>query len=153
MKKLFKLTQDGINELEVELNGLVAQRSEITERIKSAREMGDLAENSEYAAARGEQERTEGRITEIEHILKNVDVIKSPRDGHKVRLGSHIKLKDNGGKTKDFKVVGTVEADPLEGKVSDESPIGHALMGKKVGDQVEISSSSQTTKYVISEIT
>ncbi|HUD03694.1 MAG TPA: transcription elongation factor GreA [Patescibacteria group bacterium] len=152
MKKQFKLTQDGVNELKAELGDLVSQRSEITERIKSARELGDLAENAEYASARQEQERTENRISEIEHILKNVEIITASKNGSKVRLGSRIKLKGEGGKTKEFQVVGTVEADPLEGKVSDESPIGKALIGKRVGDEVEIATPAETAIYVITSM-
>ena len=138
MKKQFKLTQEGIDELIAERSDLVSQRSQITERIKNARELGDLAENAEYASARSEQERTENRIAEIEHILKNVEIIAAPKNGNKVRLGSHVKLKGEVGKTKEFQVVGTVEADPSEGKISDESPLGKVLLGKKVGDEVEI---------------
>lgn len=151
MKKQFKLTKDGISELQGELDKLMSQRAEVTERIKSARELGDLAENSEYAAARGEQERTESRIAEIEHILKNVEIINTPKNGHMVRLGSRVTLK-SGGKVQKFQVVGTVEADPLEGKISDESPIGKALMGKKVGEKVELGPVGKNGKYTISEI-
>jgi transcription elongation factor GreA len=152
MKKQFKLTKEGINELKAEHSQLVSQRRQITERIKNARELGDLSENAEYASARGEQERTENRIAEIEHILKNVEVIAAPKNGNKVRLGSHVKLKGEGGKTKEFQVVGTVEADPLEGKVSDESPIGKVLLGKKVGEEVEITTPTETSVYVITNL-
>jgi len=152
MKKQYKLTQEGVDELVAERDGLVAQRGTITETIKSARELGDLAENAEYAAARAEQERTENRIAEIEHILKNVDIITAPKNGSKVRLGSRVKLNGSGGKSKVFQVVGTVEADPLEGKVSDESPIGKALIGKKVGDEVEIITPVDTSVYTIAEM-
>lgn len=152
MKKQYKLTQEGIDELKSERDELVSQRGVITESIKSARELGDLAENAEYAAARADQERTEARISEIEHILKNVDVIKTPKNVSKVKLGSTVTLKGEGGKTKQFKVVGTVEADPLEGKVSDESPIGRALLDKKVGEDVEIANSTENHIYKIVEL-
>ncbi len=152
MKKQFKLTQDGIDELMAELGGLVAERGQITERIKSARELGDLSENAEYAAARNEQERNENRISEIEHILKNVEKISAPRNSDKVKMGSNVKLKGRGGKTLEFKIVGTVEADPLSGKISDESPIGLVLLNKKVGEEVEISTPVETAKYVIAEL-
>ena len=152
MKKQFKLTQEGIDELIVERDELISQRSVITESIKSARELGDLAENAEYASARTEQERTEARISEIEHILKNVEVIKTPKNNNKVKLGSKVTLKGKGNKTKQFQVVGTVEADPLEGKVSDESPIGRALIDKRVGDKVEIVNSNESTNYRIVEL-
>lgn len=151
MKKLFKLTQAGIDELKQELEQLIAERPEITERIRSARELGDLSENAEYASARSEQERSEARITEIEHILKNVDVISAPKAGGKVHLGSTVTLKGN-GKEKQFQVVGTVEADPLSGKISDESPIGKALLGKKIGDEVEIITPAETVIYIVDSI-
>ena len=151
MKKLFKLTQDGIDELKKELEQLIAERPEVTERIRSARELGDLSENAEYASARSEQERSENRISEIEHILKNVDVITAPKNGTKVHLGSVVKLKGH-GKEKQFQVVGTVEADPLSGKISDESPIGKALLGKKVGDDVEIVTPAETITYTVDSI-
>jgi len=152
VKKQFKLTQEGIDELIAERSDLVSQRSQITERIKNARELGDLAENAEYASARSEQERTENRIAEIEHILKNVEIIAAPKNGNKVRLGSHVKLKGEVGKTKEFQVVGTVEADPSEGKISDESPLGKVLLGKKVGDEVEILTTTETSTYVITDL-
>lgn len=151
MKKSFHLTAEGIAELKAELAELVAQRGPVAERIKAAREFGDLAENAEYTSARQEQERVESRIAEIEHILLNVEVIKKPKGDSKVQLGSKVSLKGN-GKTKDFQVVGTVEADPLNGKISDESPIGQALIGKKVGDQVEIKTPADSHTYKIAAI-
>jgi transcription elongation factor GreA len=137
MKKQFHLTKEGIEELETEREGLVAQRGPIAERIKTAREFGDLSENAEYSSARQEQERVESRIAEIEHILLNVEIIKK-NGSKKVGLGSTVTLKNHEKKT--FQVVGTVEADPLNGKISDESPIGQALLGKIEGDEVEIGS-------------
>jgi len=151
MKKLFRLTKDGVAELKAELFELTAQRSAIADRIKTAREFGDLAENAEYQSARQEQDKNEGRIGEVEHILQSVEIIKAPRSGSKVQIGSTVKLK-NDGKTKQFQVVGTVEADPLNGKISDESPIGQALLGKKLGDHVEITTPAETAKYKIIEI-
>lgn len=152
MKKQYKLTQAGIDELIAEHDGLVANRGTITESIKTARELGDLSENAEYASARAEQERAESRIDEIEYILKNVEVISNPKNGNKVRLGSKVSLKSESGKLKQFQVVGTVEADPLEGKISDESPIGKALMGKKNSEEVEIANSNETIVYKIVKI-
>ena len=153
MKKLFHLTKAGVSELEAELADLIARRPELAERIKSAREFGDLAENAEYSSARQEQEQVETRISEVEHILQNVEVIKKPKGDSKVQLGSTVGLKDTAAKRKEFQVVGTVEADPLNGKISDESPIGKALLGKKVGDDVEIITPAETTKYTIVDIT
>ena len=152
MNKLFHLTKQGVDELQIELDGLIAQRAVIADRIKTAREFGDLGENMEYTAARQDQERNESRISEIEHILKNVAVIKSAKSNDKVVLGSTVKLKTEDGKAKEFQVVGTVEADPLNGKISDESPIGKALMGKKPGDEVEIKTPIETAMYKIADI-
>lgn len=151
MNKQFYLTKEGVVELETELSELVSQRGPIAERIKTAREFGDLSENAEYSSARQEQERVESRIAEIENILQNVEIIKKPKGDSKVQLGSTVKL-SGGGKTKQFQVVGTVEADPLSGKISDESPIGKALLGKKEGDSVEIKTPAETTIYKIDDI-
>lgn len=151
MQKQFRLTQDGVNELKAELDSLVSKRPDVAEAIRSARELGDLAENAEYQTAREMQERHEARISELENILQNVEVIKKPRGDSKVQLGSTVKLKGN-GKAKEFQVVGTVEADPLSGKISDESPIGQALIGKKVGEKVEIVTPAETATYKIAEI-
>ncbi len=150
MNKKFSLTQAGIDELTQELAALIAERGPIAEKIKTAREFGDLAENAEYQTARQEQEKLENRISEVEHILNNVEVITKPKGDSKVQLGSTVTLKN--GATKQFQVVGTVEADPLQGKISDESPIGQALLGKKVGDAVEIKTPAETATYKITQI-
>ncbi|OGL37392.1 hypothetical protein A3E49_03790 [Candidatus Saccharibacteria bacterium RIFCSPHIGHO2_12_FULL_49_19] len=150
MKKLFRLTSSGIDELRDEHTTLIAQRVHIAERIRQARELGDLSENAEYQTAREEQDRLEARITEVEHILQNAQVIKKPRGDNKIQLGSTVKLKSAGGINKQFQVVGTMEADPLNGKISDESPIGKALIGKKEGDKVVLKNSPDTTYKIIS---
>jgi transcription elongation factor GreA len=151
MKKQFRLTGEGVAELQAELDRLKAQRGPIAERIKLAREFGDLSENAEYSSALQEQEKTETRIFEIENILQNVEIIKAPKGDAKVQLGSKVTLK-NGNKTKEFQIVGTVEADPLNGKISDESPIGQALLGKKQGEEVEIKTPAETAIYTVSTI-
>ena len=152
MKKQFRMTKEGIAELKGELEQLISRRGEIAESIKMAREQGDLSENAEYHAAKDDQSRTESRIAELEHILSNSEVIKKPNDDNKVQLGSTVTLKHAGGKQKTFQVVGTVEADPLEGKISDESPIGQALLGKKVGDDAEIRTPAETMTYKVAQI-
>lgn len=152
INKQFRLTSDGITELKQELDSLVGERAAVAENIKTAREFGDLAENAEYQSARQEQERGEARISEIEHILKNVEIIKAPRGDSKVHLGSKVSLKAKNGGTKEFQIVGTVEADPLEGKISDESPIGRALLGKKVGEGVEIVTPAETSIFTVTAI-
>jgi transcription elongation factor GreA len=151
MKKIYSLTQAGVDELKEELKGLISQRVHVAERIKHARELGDLSENAEYQTAREEQDRLETRISELEHILQNSKVIKKPKNDGTVRLGSTVALK-NSGKPLQFQVVGTMEADPMHGKISDESPIGKALMGKKVGDQAQIKTPAGIHTYKITEI-
>ena len=153
LKKMFRMTQEGADELRAELTALIAGRATIAERIKTAREFGDLAENAEYQSARADQDKAEARISELEHILQNLEIIKSPKPSgsSKVQLGSKVTLKSD-GKTKVFQIVGTIEADPLNGKISDESPIGESLMGRKVGDEVEIKTPAETATYHIVEI-
>jgi transcription elongation factor GreA len=151
MNKQYRLTKEGIKELEQEHEVLVGKRSDIAEAIKSARELGDLAENAEYQSARQEQDRNETRIAEIEHILQNAELIKASHSST-VHLGSQVSLKSTSGAKKDFRIVGTVEADPLEGKISDESPLGQAVLGKKEGDSVEIATPAETTSYKIVSI-
>jgi transcription elongation factor GreA len=151
MKKLFRLTEKGVEDLEVELKALLADRGEISERIKLAREFGDLSENAEYSSARQEQERAEARIAEIDHILKNVEIISSPKTKDIVELGNTVELK-NATTNKSFTVVGSVQADPLNGMISDESPIGKALLGKKLGEDVEIVTPAKTQTYKIAKI-
>lgn len=152
VKKTYRLTKEGVAELTLELESLITERAEIAESIRSAREFGDLSENSEYQSARAAQERNESRISEIEHILQNVELIKAPHGTAKVQLGSKVRLKGDDGKTKEFQVVGTVEADPLNGKISDESPIGQALLGKQENDEVEIKTPIESAIYKIVEI-
>lgn len=151
MKKQFHLTEEGVEELRAELKELVSHRTDVAETIRVAREQGDLTENAEYQAAKQDQERQETRISELEHILKNASVIKKPKGADKVSRGSTVTLK-NGGKDKVLTIVGTVEADPLSGKISDESPIGQALLDKKVGDEVEIKTPGDTSTFKILSI-
>jgi transcription elongation factor GreA len=150
MKKVFHLTKEGVEDLEKEHKELIAQRGPVADRIRTAREFGDLAENAEYTAARQEKEKLENRISEIEEILVNVKLIKKSKSNGEVKLGSSVVV-CNGSKH-EYQVVGTVEADPLEGKISDESPIGQALLGKKLGEKVEITTPAGTNVYTIKEI-
>lgn len=151
MKKWFYLTELGVHELEAELERLKLQRALITQRIKTAREFGDLSENAEYASARLEQERVENLILDIKNTLRNVRIITPPNNATEVQLGSKVTLK-NGSSSKLFQVVGTLEADPLHGKISDESPIGKNLLGKKKGEEVEIMHLSRMITYTVEDI-
>ena len=136
MPKHPSITATGKKELEAELKALIARRPEITEKIATARANGDLSENEDYSAARNEQKVVEGRILEIEDILLHAKVIRAGSKT-KVSLGSNVKVK-LGAKEVEYLVVGAVEANPLEKKISDESPIGKALIGKKVGDSGQL---------------
>ncbi len=133
MKKVVNLTKAGKAELEQELANLIAQRPAIAERIATARAFGDLSENQEYTDARAEQKVVENRILEIQDTLKNAVLIKT-RKSDKVNIGSTVNI-SMGGKDFTYSVVGPVEANPLEGKISHESPIGKELLGRKVGDE------------------
>ncbi len=133
MKKTVNLTAAGKADLEKELADLIAERPAIAERIATARAFGDLSENQEYTDARAEQKNVENRIIEIEDILKNAEIIKAPRASGSVSMGTKVVI-DMAGKEFSYTIVGPVEANPLEGKISHESPIGKELMGRKVGE-------------------
>ena len=147
MNKVYQITESGQRELERELEELKSRRGEIADKIAAARDFGDLSENAEYDAAREAQGLLETRITEIETILQNASIIQAGGSST-VTLGSTVELEAN-GKTVTYTVVGPVEADPLEGKVSNESPIGQALMGKAVGDTVTISTPKGELAYTV----
>lgn len=150
MKKTYQITEKGKGDLEVELTDLKSRRGEIAEKIAVARDFGDLRENAEYDAARKEQGLVETRIAEIEEILQNAEIIQSS-DGSAVVLGSAVELQ-SAAKTVTYTVVGPVEADPLAGKISNESPIGKELMGKKVGDEVKIKTPKAEMVYIVKSI-
>ena len=150
MKKEYQLTLAGKKELEAELGELKGRRGEIAEKIAAARDFGDLSENAEYDAAREEQGLVETRIAEVEDILIHATIIKAASKNG-VGLGSTVELK-TGSKKVSYTVVGPVEADPLEGKISNESPIGEALMGKKAGEKVTITTPKGSITYTIEAI-
>lgn len=141
MEKLYPMTLEGKEQLEAELEELkTTKRSEVVERIKIARGHGDLSENSEYESARDEQAFVEGRISKLENMLHNAEIVDtSEQDDNTVTFGrtvSFIELPD--GEEEEYTIVGKAEADPLSGKISNESPIAQALLDKKVGDEVDI---------------
>jgi transcription elongation factor GreA len=151
MKKQFQLTQHGKRELEEELEQLVASRSAIADRIAEARSFGDLSENAEYSAAREEQSRTETRIAEIEKILAGAKLIKADKTDDVVGLGETVVLRSD-RTTTEYTIVGAVEADPLNGKVSNESPLGAQLIGKKIGDKISIDTPKGKKTFEILQI-
>ncbi len=144
IKKSISLTAEGKKELEKELDELIKSRPAIAERIATARAFGDLSENEEYSSARNEQKIAEGRILEIQDILKNAKII---RGGKKdaVALGATVVL-NMGGREVTYALVGATEANPLEGKISNESPIGKALVGRKAGETFDFN--GKTVKIV-----
>lgn len=135
IKKSVNLTAEGKKELEKELDELIKGRPAIAERIATARAFGDLSENEEYSSARNEQKVAEGRILEIQEILKNAKVIRGGKKD-KVALGATVAL-DMGGRKVEYTLVGPTEANPLEGKISNESPIGKAIFGRKAGEDFD----------------
>ncbi len=139
MEKKIRLTDDGLKKLQDELENLkTTGRKEIAEKIKIARGYGDLSENSEYDEAKNEQAKIEARIVEIESMLKNVEIISGVKGSTKtIMLGSKVKILDvEFEEEATYRIVGSAEADPNEGLISDESPVGRALLGHKVGDTV-----------------
>lgn len=151
MRKTYQITQEGKKELEVEIETLKSRRGEIADKIAEARDYGDLSENAEYDSAREEQGIVESRIAEIEDILLNAEIIKTKNKTH-IHVGSTVALEGSNGKNVTFTVVGPVEADPINGKISDESPLGSALMGKTVGEEATITTPKGTIVYTIRSI-
>ncbi len=150
MKKTYQITEAGRTELENELEELKSRRGDIAEKIAAARDFGDLSENAEYDAAREEQGLVETRVAEIEDILQQAEIIKSGSRSV-IGLGSVVQLKSK-EKEVTYQLVGPVEANPLEGKISNESPIGVELVGKKVGDSATISTPKGDMTYEVIKI-
>lgn len=145
------LTKEGFEKLKKEYEHLTnVRRREVTKRIVKAREYGDISENSEYDTAKEEQSFVEGRILELEDILRNAKVIDKKEKSDEVQIGSTVRVNVD-GEEDEFVIVSSVEADPMKGKISDESPVGRALIGAKVGDIVTVSSTIKST-YRILEI-
>lgn len=150
--KKYIMTYEGVKKLEEELEYLkTVKRKEITEKIKVALGYGDLSENSEYDEAKNEQAFTEGRIIQLENMLKNASVVdESEISTEKVTIGSIVKVKDyEFDEDVEYGIVGSAEADPINYKISNESPVGAALMGKKVGDVFEVTVPGGTTKFEV----
>lgn len=147
-----RLTKEGLTKLQIELEGLrLNKRPKAVNRLKTARSMGDLSENSEYSAAKEDLAFVEGRIQEIEELLKNVEIVENHLGGSQVILGATIITEVNGIK-EELQIVGEFEADPMNKKLSEKSPIGKALIGKRVGEIVEVTVPAGKSKYKILEI-
>ena len=153
--KKYVLTYEGVKKLEEELEYLkTVKRKEITEKIKVALSFGDLSENSEYDEAKNEQAFAEGRIIQLENMLKNASIVDEnevPKDV--VSVGSIVKVKDyEFDEEVEYIIVGSAEADPMNNKISNESPVGNGLIGKKVGDIIEVTVPDGVSKYEILEV-
>lgn len=146
------VSEEGLEELKRELETLkTAKRMEIADQLKRAKEYGDLSENSEYVQAREEQNQVEKRIFELEEFLKSAVVIKKTRGTKRVQIGSRVSVEKN-GKTFEYTIVGSNEADPLAGTVSNESPMGKAFLDREAGETVDVIAPSGKTVYEILKI-
>ena len=149
------LTYTGYKQYEDELQDLkVNKRQEIAQKIKEAREQGDLSENAEYDAAKDEQRDIEARIEQLEKLLKNAEVVVEEEiDLEKINIGCRVKVLDmEFDEEMEFKIVGSTEANSLQNKISNESPVGHALLGKKAGDIVDVETQAGVIQYKVLEI-
>ena len=155
MDKKNILTYEGLKKLEDELENLkVVRRKEVSQKIKEAREQGDLSENAEYDSAKDEQRDIEARIEELEKILKNAEVVvEEEADLDKVSIGCSVKILDcEFDEELEYKIVGSTEANSLKGKISNESPVGKALLGKQVGDTVTVETPAGEFSYKVLSI-
>jgi len=153
-EKKIVITQEGLAKLQSELEELLsARRREVAGKIKRAREMGGTENNAEYDDAKNEQAFVEGRILTLENIVKNAGVIESPALPGVVELGNKVLIQNQDGKIDQFTIVGSAEANPVEGKISNESPVGQALLDRKVGDEVEVPTPAGLLKLTIIEVT
>ena len=149
------LTYEGLKKYEEELQDLkVVKRREVAHKIKEAREQGDLSENAEYDAAKDEQRDIEARIEELEKILKNAEVVDEDEvDLERINIGCKVKILDvEYNDELEYKIVGSTEANSLKGKISNESPVGKALIGAKVGDTINVETPSGVFQYKVLEI-
>ena len=149
------LTYEGLKKYEDELQDLkVVKRREVAQKIKEAREQGDLSENAEYDAAKDEQRDIEARIEELEKILKNAEVVDEDEvDLEKINIGCQVKILDvEFDEELEYKIVGSTEANSLKGKISNESPVGKALIGSKVGDVINVETQAGVFQYKVLEI-
>lgn len=148
--KKILVTKEGLKKIQDELQELkTVKRKEIAERIQDAKELGDLSENAEYIEAKEEQGFMESRILELEQMLKQCELITHKKNTTTVQVGSTITVKNDAGETQEFTIVGSSEAEPLKKKISNESPLGKAFVGKNSGDNVVVHTPSGDISYTI----
>jgi transcription elongation factor GreA len=155
MDKNVPLTKEGLAKLEQELEHLkTVRRPQVAERIHQAKELASTQNNAEYDDAKNEQAFVEGRILTIEKLIQNASVIDEEEAHHanRVQIGSSVTVVAGDGKAEQFTIVGTAEADPKEGRISNESPVGRALLGKRVGDEVQVSAPKGVMRFTVSSI-
>ncbi|MDO8676619.1 MAG: transcription elongation factor GreA [Candidatus Azambacteria bacterium] len=147
------LSPEGIETLKKELQELkTKKRQEIAKRLQEAKELGDLSENAEYFEAKEAQSLNESRIGELEELFKNAVIIEEPSEENAVNIGSTIEVKSTTNGIERFSIVGSAEARPQEGKISNESPLGRSFLNRKIGEEVEVKSPGGTMKYKIIKI-
>ena len=150
----FKMSQEGLNKLKAELHHLQTVREkEVAEQIKEARAFGDLTENSEYDEAKTEQGKLVARIAEVKNLIENAEIIQATDNTEHVGMGRKVTIRDlEMGIDEVYEIVGSQEADPAHGKISDDSPLGKSLMDKKKGDSIEVDAPAGTIKFKILKI-
>jgi transcription elongation factor GreA len=152
-QKKILITQEGLTKLQSELKYLHSvRRPEVAGKIKRAREMGGTENNAEYEDAKNDQAFVEGRILMLENIVKNATVIESPALPGVVEVGDKVLIQNQDGKIEQFTIVGSTEANPIEGKISNESPVGKALLGKEIGNEVEVQTPAGVLKLLIMDV-
>ena len=152
-QKEIRITKEGLADLEQELQHLLTvRRPEVAEKIKRAREMGGTENNAEYDDAKNDQAFVEGRILMLENIVKNAVAIESPVLPDIVELGNKVLIQNQDGKIEQYTIVGSTESNPIEGKISNESPVGRALLGKKINDSIEVNTPAGVFTLKIIEI-
>jgi transcription elongation factor GreA len=153
-QKKILITKEGLAKLESELEHLLSvRRQDVADKIKRAREKGGTENNAEYEDAKNEQAFVEGRILMLENIVNNATVIEAPALLGVVEVGDKVLIQNQDGKIEQFTIVGSAEASPVEGKISNESPVGKALLGKKIGDEVEVATPAGTIRLLIMDVT
>ena len=153
-EEIIYLTQDALDQRKRDRDEAIAKRTDIAQRLKEAREQGDLSENAEYDAAKDEQRDIELRIEELEKLLKNAEVVVEDEVNlDKINIGCVVKVYDKEFEEEmEFQIVGSTEANSLQNKISNESPVGHALIGKRVGDVVEVETQAGVIEYEVLDI-